>query len=40
VKNSSLEKTLMINIGTTREGFEKVHGVLNMANKIKREKKS
>jgi hypothetical protein len=27
-------------VGTVREGFERVHGVLDMTNRIKREKTS
>jgi hypothetical protein len=35
-----IEENLNDHVGTAREGFENVHEVLNMTNRIKREKKS
>jgi hypothetical protein len=35
-----IEGNLNDHVGTAREGFESVHEVLNMTNRIKREKKS
>jgi hypothetical protein len=35
-----MEEDLNGHVGTVRGGFERVHGILDMANKIKREKTS